>query len=293
MLTTRNKLLIAKCASVGLRGLRRAVGRGPEVSVTRGGIHWGLDLREGIDLAIYLGRYQTIPPRLLKAIAAKPGCTAVDIGANIGAFALPLAKAVGEGGHVIACEATDYAFGKLTHNLMLNPGLSERILPIQALLGDGTQDEVTADPAASAMIYSSWRVDGDGAEDHPLHGGRPMPTANAQIVAFDQLASANAAIARKLECLEVIKLDVDGHELPILRGARDTIAASRPKLLIEIAPHVQDERDGGLQALIDELEFQGFRLHDPLSGEPVSHMPADLRQNIAHGAGVDYLGIID
>ena len=49
----------------------------------------------------------------------------------------------------------------------------------------------------------------------------------------------------------------------------------------------------GLQTLIDELEFQGFRLHDPLSGEPGSHMPADLRQNIAHGAGVDYLGIID
>lgn len=287
MLTTRTKLIIAKCASIGLRSLRWCIGRGPELETEREGINWQLDLREGIDLAIYLGRYQTIPQRLLELIKAEPGCTVLDIGANIGAFALPLAKAAGATGHVIACEATDYAFAKLCGNLKLNPALSERVTPIQAVLGDGR-----ASPDENLMIYSSWRVDGASSDDHPLHGGRPMTTANAKITSIDQLAAADPHIAGKLARLAVVKLDVDGHELPILRGARGTIADSRPALLIEIAPHVQDETPGGLQALIAELEFQGYQLHDPGSGEAVSHEIAELRRNIPHGAGIDYLGLL-
>jgi len=288
MLTTRQKLVIGKAASGLLRKARRTVGLGPQVQVFRSGANWDLDLREGIDLAIYLGQYQTLPRCLVESLRSKPGCTAVDIGANIGAFALPLAHAVGDEGHVIACEATSYAFRKLQRNLSLNDRLEPRTTAIQAVLGD-SDDTKPAKPA----IYSSWRVDGAANDgDHPLHGGRPMSTEGAVVTSFDALVQSDPMLQEKIERLELIKLDVDGHELPILQGARKTIAARRPKLLIEIAPHVHDDREGGFEALIEEIGNQGYQLHDPDTGEPISHDVSNLRVLVRHGAGVDYLGLM-
>lgn len=271
----------------GLRKTRKLIGLGDIIETTRGGVRWSLDLREGIDLAIYLGTYQTIPARVVELLRNASGSTALDIGANIGAFTLHLARSVGDGGHVIAFEATAFAFEKLTRNLALNPELRSRVTARQAVLGDGQQND------AATAIYSSWRVDGTHSEsDHPLHGGRLMSTQGAVATSLDALAENDAALQANLARLKFVKLDVDGHELPILRGARRTLAASRPTLLIEIAPHVQDERDGGLPALVDELERQGYRLHDPVAGQVVSHKPADLRSMIPHGAGIDLLAVM-
>ena len=56
---------------------------------------WELDLREGIDFAIYLqGGFE--PAALAGGVGVvKPGSVALDIGANIGSHTLPLAQIVG------------------------------------------------------------------------------------------------------------------------------------------------------------------------------------------------------
>ena len=53
----------------------------------------------------------------------RPGMTVIDIGANIGAHTLPLAKLVGPTGRVIAVEPTIWAVERLRANLDLNPPL--------------------------------------------------------------------------------------------------------------------------------------------------------------------------
>jgi hypothetical protein len=66
--------------------------------VRRDGISWDLDLREGIDLYIYLaGRFEWGLSRILTSLV-RPGDTVVDVGANVGAHALPLARAAGAEG---------------------------------------------------------------------------------------------------------------------------------------------------------------------------------------------------
>ena len=62
----------------------------------------------------------------------RPGSLVIDIGANIGAFSLPIASDVGEGGCVVAIEPTDYAFTKLVRNAELNPGIASRLIAVQA-----------------------------------------------------------------------------------------------------------------------------------------------------------------
>src|SRR5688572_10184294 len=111
MLSTKAKLQVARLLSRAIVGGRKIIGRDSSVRVRRQGIDWQLDLEEGIDFAIYLGAYQRIPDRV-RQDWLRNGSLAVDIGANIGAFSLPLVREIGEGGRVIAVEPTDYAFRK-------------------------------------------------------------------------------------------------------------------------------------------------------------------------------------
>ena len=99
-------------------GVRAIFGLSSITKVYRRGLHWSLDLKEGIDLAIYLGVYEPETIKELKHIV-KPGDVVVDIGANIGAITLPLAEYVGVDGCVIAFEPTSWAYGKLQNNLSL------------------------------------------------------------------------------------------------------------------------------------------------------------------------------
>ena len=60
MLSTKSKIRIARALNVAITGARSAVGLDATAEVRRFGLNWRLDLNEGIDLAIYLGRYQNI-----------------------------------------------------------------------------------------------------------------------------------------------------------------------------------------------------------------------------------------
>lgn len=126
-LRTRQKIALATLAASAVRTARRMTGRGVTVTVLRDGFTWDLDLREGIDFAIYLlGRFEASTTRAYEGIV-RPGDTVLDIGANIGAHTLPLARLVGPAGRVVAFEPTRYAHDKLLINLSLNAPLQERV----------------------------------------------------------------------------------------------------------------------------------------------------------------------
>jgi SAM-dependent methyltransferase len=155
MLSTRQKMAIARVLNAAIVGARTAAGRTPRVSVRRGQVTWDLDLNEGIDLAIYLGLYQRIPRRAARWI--RPGALVLDIGANIGAHSLPLAREVGTDGLVVAIEPSDYAFARLKANAVANPELLPRLVLIQAALSAGA-----AAPANEETVrfYSRWPLRG-------------------------------------------------------------------------------------------------------------------------------------
>ncbi len=284
MLTTRRKVQVAKAASLGLRAVRNLAGLQSIARARRGGINWELDLAEGIDLAIYLGSYQRLG-RHLQVNVLRAGAVVMDIGANIGAFTLPLAAAVGEQGRVIAVEATDFAFRKLRRNLALNPMLAPRVTALQAVLV--SQD---GDAAARDGIYSSWRLDGtSGSQPHPSHGGIKMSSHDAVTTTLDGLLGSHPELASLAGSISLIKLDVDGNELDVLRGAHLTLKSARPLILIEIAPYVQNEKPGGLARLLGEIQRLRYKLVDPDSGRPIPCNAEELSRMIPDGAGRDVL----
>ena len=149
MLSTRVKIALATIVQRLVMALKRLAGHGSKVEVERSGLRWALDLNEGIDFSIWLlGAFER---RTVAAYSQliRPGMTVLDIGANIGAHTLPLARLVGAHGTLIAIEPTAWASGRLQANLALNPGLAVHVRVRQALLTD------RADAGLPASLYAS------------------------------------------------------------------------------------------------------------------------------------------
>jgi FkbM family methyltransferase len=274
-MNTRTKLRIARALYWTLTGFRRIMGLTDNAQVTRRGIRWQLDLREGIDLAIYLFgcfEYETVRAyrRLLK-----PGDTVLDIGANVGAHALPLARCVSPAGRVIAFEPTAYAYNKLQRNILLNPRLASMIQAEQIMLVDS--DDTRVEP----RLYSSWQIHDAAADTHPKHGGRLMDTTGAQNMTLDRYITEH-----KPGAVSLIKMDVDGHECQVLRGARELLQRDKPILLMEIMPYGLDEAGASLDELLGILTTHGYKLYelDGRTGLPIDN---SLRQKIPSAGGIN------
>lgn len=260
LLNTRTKIRIAQLLYRAVSLWRRLLGKTDIATVDRGGIRWRLDLREGIDLSIYLfGYFERDTTRAYRG-ALKPGDTVLDIGANIGAHTLPFARCVAPHGKVIAFEPTAYAHAKLRTNLQLNPHLDAIVKLEQIMLAE------TSNASMATTIYSSWPLGGSGTEVHPKHRGLAMTTDNARVASVDDYV-ARSNIAR----INFVKLDVDGYECSVLRGAQRTLQRDLPTILMEIMPYGLTEQGSSLDELFGILVPLGYALYD-LNGDS---LPAD------------------
>lgn len=281
MLSTRFKVTVARILSGVVVLSRRIVGRGHVVVATRRGVRWNLDLKEGIDLAVYLGLYE----RWFAPVASRfvrSGEVAVDVGANVGVHTLALAKMVGPHGRVIAFEPTNWAFEKLRHNLALNPDLARRVEVFQVFLNDGTE-------AAPDRIYSSWPVGGVGEDEiHPILMGRAMSTDGAYGASLDNVLNTLETEALDSSRISLIKIDVDGHELDVLAGASQTLSTIRPVLLLECEPSLQDDPESWAAGWVATLRTARYDLFG-LDDKPIPLTAETLLAIAPRGASVDLL----
>lgn len=276
MLKTKQKIKLARLVQIVVLGARKLAGRNARTQVTRKHIAWELDLNEGIDFSIWLlGSFEPETVRCYQQIV-RPGDAVLDIGANIGAHTPHLARCVGPQGRILAFEPTDYAFAKLTRNVALNPELAGRIQCLQLLLGDA---DAPAGPTAS--LYSSWPLK-DEAGTHHLHQGKLMTTTGARALTLDT-ALATSGLNR----LDCIKLDIDGAECAMLRGARATLTRWHPLIVMELAPYVLDEKGASLRELVQLLQGYGYSLADAASGQALVMDAAVLQAAIPPGASLN------
>src|SRR5262249_31927126 len=157
-----HKIALVRLAYRTINFARGLFGLRDQVQATRKGLRYDLDLSQAIDLTIFvMGSFE---PSTVAAFRryVKPGATVLDIGANIGAHTLQLARLVGPQGRVLSFEPTDFAFAKLRRNLQLNPEIAGRVTALQCFLTAGDAD------ALPGSIYSSWSLP-RSAEAHEKH----------------------------------------------------------------------------------------------------------------------------
>jgi tRNA G37 N-methylase Trm5 len=109
-LATATKVRLAGVLYRGVSAARALLGRPRDAVVCRRrGLVWALDLSDGIQLSIYLfGTFERSTERALARLLPIGG-VAIDVGANIGAHTLPMARHVGQSRRVIALEPTVWA----------------------------------------------------------------------------------------------------------------------------------------------------------------------------------------
>ena len=272
---TAHKIAIAKLLHHLVRAGRTIAGLPDKGVFCRRGIAYELDLSEGIDLAIYLGGMFERRTAIALGKLVEPSSLVLDIGANIGAHTLPLAKLVGPEGRVMAFEPTAFAFQKLRRNLDLNPSLASRVEAFQCFL---TVSDGASVPRA---IYSSWPLTVE-AGLHPKHLGREMQTELAQARSLDSVLSERAD--RKVQ---LVKLDVDGFECDVLRGAPAMLADSRPTFVMELAPYSLQERGSSLDELLSYFIPNGYGFYDEWTHRRLPSTAKELQRLVADGASMN------
>src|SRR5262249_8838432 len=140
----------------------------------------------------------------------RPGDVALDIGANFGSHTIPMAQLVGPTGIVYAFEPQRILFQILCGNVALNEIPNVRALPFA--LGPA--------PRATKIPPLDDRG-GNNFGGSALGGGQGE---DIGVIALDQLG---------LKVIRLIKIDVEGMELEVLRGAAATLARCRPILYVE------------------------------------------------------------
>ena len=191
------------------------------------------------------GRHALLhPPRAHPAALAylAPGAVAIDVGANLGEWTIPFARAVGTAGHVLAAEPAPRAAAALEATLGANALHQAQV--IRCAVGDHDGFAEFAVP-----VVSSARIDTGTAQI-----GAAGPGCEALSVALRSLDSLAAECS--LDRVDLIKIDVEGHERRVLDGAEATLHRYRPTLVIETG----HEAAGDRPAIRDRLRGLGYRM---------------------------------
>ncbi|MET4119790.1 FkbM family methyltransferase [Bradyrhizobium sp. JR1.5] len=274
---TAHKIGLARMIYHAVHAGRTLLGRTDRQVVVRDGISYDLDLSQGIDFAIYLGGIFERSTAVALSKLAEPSSLVLDIGANIGAHTLRLAKLVGPNGRVIAFEPTEFAFRKLRRNLDLNPTLASRVEALHCFL---TANDATPVPNA---IYSSWPLAAE-AGLHAKHLGREMQTESAQARSLDNVLAQGAD--RKVQ---LVKLDVDGFECDVLQGATSLLRDTRPIFVMELAPYVLEERGASLDQLLSYFIPNGYSFYDERTQKRLPSSAKELQGMVSSGESVNII----
>lgn len=147
----------------------------------------------------------------------EPGGVFVDVGANVGAMAFRAARRVGPGGKVIAFE----------------PDPLNASLFLQGVAANGFT-QVRLHPVALSDAPAVFALQG-GSNAYLVEAG--ATDVMAQAMRGDDLLRGETRI-------DLIKLDIEGHEPQALRGLRETLTWRRPWVLVEFNPRCLREHIG-------------------------------------------------
>ncbi len=154
----------------------------------------------------------------------QPGHTVIDVGANIGDLTIPLSRIVGDSGRVYAIESNPETFNVLCANLALNSIRNTK--PINAFVADSVDVDTGGQWGKLAYVGEGW---------------------GPNFIALDSL---------DLPACHLIKVDVDGKELEVLRSGEMQIERHRPILYFE-----NDVREASADLLEFAMETIGYDLY--------------------------------
>ena len=210
-----------------------------------------------IGLSIVRGGYERDEVAFMRSVL-RPGDTAIDVGAHIGFFTAHMAALVGPRGHVHAFEPFD-ANAELLERSIVENRFADRVVARRSAVGAATGSATLTFPRETLNTGGAYVLRDSAA---PLPGNL---TATVTMVALDDVPIEGP--------VRLIKMDVEGAEPQVLRGAARLIRDHRPVILSELHP-TQLARASGVtpDQLLQQVHELGYRARS-IDGAPIERAP--------------------
>jgi FkbM family methyltransferase len=186
-------------------------------------------------------------PELRKAFRdiLQKGDTVVDVGANLGFHSLYLAQLVGSNGHIYAFEPIPSNLQLLQRNIKLN-GFQDRVTIVNAALSNSEEPFIEMSIPSDGVAVAA-AINKNGKSDEA-------------VVKVRNLHLDDYVMEKKLSP-RLIKIDVEGAEHEVLKGAEKTLMQYRPALIVEVHTFALPVFGSSPEALCDYMTTLGYVQH--------------------------------
>jgi FkbM family methyltransferase len=177
---------------------------------------WWIARHDAVSDGLFAGTFE-LGERAAFADLVKPGMTVVDVGAHAGLYTLMASRLVGDRGRVVAFEPSPRERARLVKHIRLNRCANVTVEPVALGEADGEADLFVVQGSETGC--NSLRP-GDIGDVRPVR----VP-----------LRRLDDYFARgEIGQVDVVKMDVEGGELSVLRGGETLFRSARPTLFCEI-----------------------------------------------------------
>ena len=220
-------------------------------TVERYGLRWELDLSNTNDHALFFDPVFPADKVLFDLVG--PTSQVVDIGGNIGSFALRFSR-IAKKGRVVSFEPHPVTFERLKANKALNALSNLEVVN----LGIGSTEavhrlhQVVANNSGMNRIITGAVVD------------ETLPYVEIKVVPLE-----NGLERTAIRKVDVLKIDVEGFEDEVLVGSEAIILRDRPVLFIEVIDANLKENSSSARTLVDRLNGWGYTVEEAISGRTI------------------------
>lgn len=180
----------------------------------------------------------------------KEGMTFIDVGANIGTYALYAAKRVGRKGRVFAFEPQRGVFERLSAHIQAN-----RLV------------NVVAEPYAVGGTDGAVEIIFD-TQDNSKSYTRSLGLVQYRTSVCKMVSLNSYLIRQNVARIDYLKIDVEGFELDVLKGASSVLMNLPPAIIqVELVDRSQSRNNSSVASIIESLQSSGYALFalDPVS----------------------------
>jgi FkbM family methyltransferase len=180
------------------------------------------------------------------------GDVCVDVGGNIGQTALMMAIKVGPQGKVFSFEPFERTHASFQNNLALNPHITN--VKLERMAVGETSGELT--------MYVENKRNSGGNRIKPVDKNVNAEVQKVKVVSLDEYFLKDTSLTK----VDLIKIDVEGFEMKVLKGAHELITKFRPALFVEINDANLRSQGDSLEGMLDFLTAKGYSIFDPQDG---------------------------
>lgn len=236
--------------------------KGDQIVEFSSGLTYNLNMKDHVMRQIYLkGIYEKNTIRHLTKLVKSSG-TFVDVGANIGAYTIGLSKYFKDG-KIISFEPNPRALNYLNKNIELNQLKNIRVEKVG--LSDQSEEAILFTPS---MTTASMNKHKSSDEQEVI-----------KLITLDDYCNE-----KNITNIDLLKIDIEGHEIKCIEGAKDIINKSPNMVLVmEIDDNclkVGRTKEETFQ-LVRALGFNAYLPKGfPFGLKKINHLPPNHRDNI-------------